>query len=81
MPPVYNLQTKARAQRAKKGFVSIYAVTKTRQIVFSHHEIVDESQNNDKLYAVLVLKWDSVFHSPLGVVLGILPQGKVNCLK
>ena len=72
---MYNLQTRARAQRARKGFVSVYAITKSRQIVFSHHEAVEASQDSGKLFAVLVLKWDGLFHGPLGVVLGILEQG------
>lgn len=76
MSPIYNLESKTRAQRAKKGFVSVYSVTREGELVFSHHDPVNSLTHTNKLFVVRVVRWDpALYHAPLGVVLGVLPQG------
>lgn len=75
IPKIFNLETKTRMQRTKKGHVCIYTFTKHQDILFHHYEPIDPYNHMDKLFIVRYLKWDPRFYSPLGIVVGVLPVG------
>ena len=72
-PHVFNLETPARAQRARKGLVTVYRITRSSDVVFHRHEQI--SAMDSKLFVCRCLRWDHKFHSPIGVVLDVIPAG------
>ncbi|XP_041364401.1 helicase with zinc finger domain 2-like [Gigantopelta aegis] len=76
LPKIYNLSTKTRMQKAKKGHVCVYQFTKDKEITFSHYEKIDPSDPQGKLFLVRYLKWEPSFYSPLGIVIGVINAGR-----
>ena len=76
IPKIFNLETKTRMQRSKKGHVCVYTFTKDKDIDFHHYEPIDPADPDSKLFILRYLKWDANFYSPLGIVVGVLPVGK-----
>ena len=76
LPKIYNLSTKTRMQKAKKGHVCVYQFTKDKEIKFSHYEKIDPSDPQGKLFLVRYLKWEPSFYSPLGIVVGVISAGR-----
>ncbi|XP_041364208.1 uncharacterized protein LOC121379626 [Gigantopelta aegis] len=76
LPKIYNLSTKTRMQKAKKGHVCVYQFTKDKKINFSHYEKIDPSDPQGKLFLVRYLKWEPSFYSPLGIVVGVINAGR-----
>ena len=75
IPKIYNLETKQRLTKTKKGHVTVYTFTKDHEINFHHYESVDPENQSAKLFLVRYLKWEAKFYSPLGIVVGVLPPG------
>ena len=75
IPKMFNLETSQRHAKAKKGHVIVYTFTRDKEIIFHHHEPVDPTNQDNKLFIVRYLKWEARFCSPLCVVVGVLLAG------
>ena len=70
-PHIYNLETHAKMSKSRKGYASIYVLTKSGEVKFHCYEKIDSSSEK-KLFLVMYLKWDVYFDHPFGIVVGIL---------
>lgn len=75
IPKIYNLETKDSSLKSRKGHVCVYTFTRTLEVVFHHYEPVDINDPTAKLFIVRYLKWDASCFSPLGIVVGVMPNG------
>jgi len=75
IPKIYNLETKDHSMKSRKGHVCVYTFTRTLEVVFHHYEPIDVNDPTAKLFIVRYLKWDAKCFSPLGIVVGVVPNG------
>lgn len=75
IPKIYNLVTKTRLSKTKKGHVCVYTFSKDKELLFHHYERVDPVDNRHKLFLVRYLEWHLKLDAPVGVVVGVLNTG------
>lgn len=68
-PCLYNLETPTRLSKSKRGYVSVYALTRDGEVKFHCYEKV-EGTSAKRLFLVMCLTWDARFDYPFGLVVG-----------
>lgn len=74
-PCVYNVTLRKHLQQVKKGYVCVYQLGADSTLNFSHYEKVEASDAKRKLFVVRYLKWVTGFFHPMGIVVGMVPEG------